>query len=106
MVEPIASKGHARKAPILFAAVTDATAREPSPFTAVCNMTLPIAVMEYCSPMGIPILQRLPIICNSGFHSSFLILKISNFFMINIRHKTPESPCESTVAHAAPSTPI
>ena len=42
---------------ILLPAVTDATATEPSEFTAVCKITLPMAVMDYWSPMGIPMPQ-------------------------------------------------
>ena len=36
-----------------------ATAMEPREFTAVCKITLPMAVMEYCRPMGMPMPQRL-----------------------------------------------
>ena len=39
---------------------TAATAMEPKEFTAVWSTTLPMAVMEYWSPIGIPILQRVP----------------------------------------------
>ena len=44
---------------ILLPAVTAATAMEPRELTAVCRITLPMAVMEYWSPMGIPIPQRI-----------------------------------------------
>ena len=59
MVDPRASKGQLRKIMILLPAVTAATAMEPREFTAVCKITLPMAVMEYCRPMGIPIPQRI-----------------------------------------------
>ena len=44
---------------ILLPAVTAATAMEPREFTAVCKITLPMAVMEYCRPMGMPMPQRI-----------------------------------------------
>ena len=59
IVEPSASNGQQQNMEIFPAAVTEATAVEPRPLTAVCRMTLPIAVMEYCSPIGIPMLHRL-----------------------------------------------
>ena len=45
----------------------------PSEFSAGCSTTLPIAVMEYWSPMGIPMPQRGRSILPSGFHSSCFI---------------------------------
>ena len=42
----------------MLAAVTAVTYAVPRPLTAVCTMTLPMAVMEYCSPMGRPITHR------------------------------------------------
>ena len=58
MVEPSASKGQQKNMPILLPAVMDATASEPKVLTALCKITLPMAVMEYCSPMGTPMPQR------------------------------------------------
>ena len=55
IVDPKASKGQHKNIEILLEAVTAATTRDPSPFTAVCKITLPIAVMEYCNPIGMPI---------------------------------------------------
>ena len=46
-MEPSASNGHTINIEIRLAAVIEATAMEPKPFTAVCSMTLPIAVIEY-----------------------------------------------------------
>ena len=59
MVDPRASKGQQKNMLILLPAVTAATAMEPRELTAVCRITLPMAVMEYCSPMGIPMLHRI-----------------------------------------------
>ena len=101
----MASKGQAKKLYIFPAAVTAATAPDPRVFTADCRITLPMAVMEYCSPMGIPMLQRLAIMWPSGLHSSLDMCRISNFFTIYNRHSRPETPWEITVAHAAPATP-
>ena len=61
MVEPMASKGQLKNILTFPEAVTDATAMEPREFTAVCMITEPMAVMEYCRPMGTPML-----------HSSFI----------------------------------
>ena len=59
IVEPSASNGQPQNMEILPAAVTEATAVEPRPLTAVCKITLPIAVIEYCRPIGIHMLHRL-----------------------------------------------
>ena len=82
MVEPMASKGQAKKLPILPPAVMAATAAEPKVLAAVCKITLPMAVMEYCSPIGTPMPHNTIIICPSTFHSSLWIRRISNFFTI------------------------
>ena len=60
----------------LFPVETAATAMEPRKFTAVCSTTLPMAVIEYWSPMGTPMPQRIFIRPQSGFRSSADILKI------------------------------
>ena len=39
---------------IVSPAVMAATAAEPKVLAAACRITLPIAVMEYCSPIGTP----------------------------------------------------
>ena len=72
----MASKGQAKNILILLPAVTDATAIDPKEFTAVCKMTLPMAVIEYCNPIGIPILQSILMDSQSGRHSSLDILRI------------------------------
>ena len=51
-------------------------------FTEVCRITLPIAVMEYCSPMGIPIPHSRSAYRFSSFQSSFSNRRMSNFFFI------------------------
>ena len=73
MVPPRASKGVQKNMLILLPVDTAATAMEPRELTAACKITLPMAVMEYWSPIGIPILQRVPSILPSGFHSPFFI---------------------------------
>ena len=55
MVEPNASIMAQKKHAILEPDVREATAALPKPLTAVCKITLPIAVMEYCNPIGSPI---------------------------------------------------
>ena len=106
IVEPSASNGQQLKPEIRPAAVTAATAWEPSEFTAVCKITLPIAVMEYCRPIGMPMLQSMIAWRPSNFISSFSNLRISYCFLIYKKHKIPEISWERTVAHAAPATPI
>ncbi len=100
----MASKGQARKPLIRPAAVTAATASEPRVLVALCRITLPMAVMEYCRPMGTPMPHRFPARCLSKAHSSLRIRRISNFFTINSRQHSPDTPWEITVAHAAPCT--
>ena len=73
MVPPSASNGQQKNMLTLLPVETAATAMEPKEFTAVWSTTLPMAVMEYWSPIGIPILQRVPSILPSGFHSPFFI---------------------------------
>ena len=50
MVEPIASNGQQNIILILFPAVIAATAIDPKELTAVCKITLPIAVIEIEAP--------------------------------------------------------
>ena len=83
-----------------------ATAVEPSEFTAVCSITLPIAVIEYWNPIGNPIMIRFLTYCLLSCRSSLVICKRVIFFIIYIRHRTPDIACDKTVANAAPKTPI
>ena len=82
MVEPMASKGQQKNMLTFPAAVTDATAADPREFTAVCKITEPMAVMEYCRPMGTPMLQSTLIWSVLILHSSLVICRISNFFIM------------------------
>ncbi len=102
----MASKGQARNPLIRPEAVTAATAPEPSVLVALWRITLPMAVTEYCSPMGTPMPHSILILWPSGLHSSRRIRRISNFFTMNSRQQAPDTPWEITVAQAAPCTPI
>ena len=106
IVCPSASIGQDTKLPSLFAAVTPATTVDPKPFTAAWITSVPIAVIEYCIPIGIPIAHKRIIYFGNGFHSSFVPRRIGKCFPIYHRQHNPEIPCASTVASAAPLTPI
>ena len=54
MVVPAASNGQVKSWLTLFAAVTAAMETAPRPFTAVCTTMVPMAVTEYCRPIGTP----------------------------------------------------
>ena len=54
MAMPQVSSGAATTLCTLLAAETAATALAPRPLTAPCRMMLPMAVMENCRPMGMP----------------------------------------------------
>ena len=56
---PIASKGVAKRFVTLEDEATAAMATAPRPLTAVCSKMEPMAVMEYCRPMGRPIISSL-----------------------------------------------
>ena len=55
IVAPIDSTGQLIKELMRCAAVTPATVKEPKPLTAAWMTSVPIAVTEYCSPIGMPI---------------------------------------------------
>ena len=78
----MASKGQVKNIFTLPAAVTEATARAPRVFTEVCRITEPMAVMEYCRPIGSPIPQSCRICMGFILHSCLVICRISNFFTI------------------------
>ena len=61
MVSPNVSNGCVKRAETLAPAVVAATIEEPRELTALCNKVEPIAVMENCSPIGIPIPRSLEI---------------------------------------------
>ena len=91
MVEPRASNGQQKNILIFVAAVIAATDIEPSPLTATCSTILPIAVIEYCNPIGIPIPHRIFMIFPFGAASSFVIRNTSYRFAMNIRQAMPET---------------
>ena len=80
------------------AAVMEATAAEPSPLTAACRITEPMAVMEYCRPMGTPMEQSVIMHGFRGLKSSRSRRRIGNFFAMKIRQAMPETSWEITVA--------
>ena len=103
---PRASKGVQKNMLILLPVDTAATAMEPRELTAACKITLPMAVMEYWSPMGMPMAQSTRIMSLSGFFSSPSILRTGNLWIMYARHRTAEIPWETTVARAGPPTLI
>jgi hypothetical protein len=54
MAIPKLSSGHITNILIRMAAVKAATQAVPSALFALCNMMLPMAVMENCNPIGTP----------------------------------------------------
>ena len=66
---------------------------------------LPIAVMEYCNPIGIPMVIHVSIFLPFNFISLRLSFNISNFLFISIRHNIPLTACDVMVAPAAPAHP-
>ncbi len=75
---------------ILLPAVTAATAMEPRELTAVCGITLPMAVMEYCSPMEFHVAQNLHIM---GIRPPLVIIHLKNgeFLFMYSRHRIPDT---------------
>ena len=65
-----------------------------------------MAVMEYCSPMGIPIRHSRPQQLRRKRRSSLLVWRMGYFFLMYTRQARPDTPWEITVARAAPATPI
>ncbi len=64
---------------ILLPVDTAATAMEPRELTAACKITLPMAVMEYWSPMGMPMAQSTGSCPCRAFFSSPSILEDREF---------------------------
>ena len=65
----------------------------------------PMAVMEYCRPMGSPMAQSALQASASGRPSSRVIRRMGKRFTIYTRHATPDTAWDTTVAMAAPATP-
>ena len=106
MPTPKASNAQQHRFDSFEPAVTAATAPEPSRFTDACRMTLPMAVIENCSPIGKPIFKRIFTCSRSSFASSRVKHNKRNRLRTNNRQQKPEMACEITVATAAPATPI
>ena len=69
-------------------------------------MTEPMAVMENCSPTGTPMPSSRRASAFRSRQSSFSMRKTSKCFRIYHTHSSPEPSCETTVAIAAPATPM
>ena len=67
-------------------------------------MTLPMAVMEYCSPMGRPMTHSSRARLQSQRQSPFSIFSTGKPRHIRTRHPTPAMAWERMVAKAAPNT--
>ena len=106
MVVASASKMQEKKLYSLPPAEMAATAMVPRPFTAVCIITEPMAVMENCKPMGtpMPISRRAKI--GRKRRSSFCMRRMGKRFTSMMTHPTPEASWLMMVASAAPATPI
>ena len=78
MAVPVLSSGTLMRFWVLPAAVTAATAVEPSWLTALWIMTLPTAVIVHCRPMGRPMAESWRQSAASGRLSPGCILSIVN----------------------------
>ena len=78
MAVPTLSIGTVSSPWVLPAAVTAATAVLPSTLTAHCMMTLPMAVMLHCRPIGTPMPSRRMLAFFEKARSSFSIFSTSN----------------------------
>ena len=105
MAVPTLSSGTVRMFMVLLPAVTAATAVEPSILTALCKITLPMAVMLHCNPMGTPMPIRRRQALLQRTYSLPSIRSTENRRQRNQRLRRPEIACDRSVASAAPSTP-
>ena len=64
----------------------------------------PIAVIEYCNPIGSPIPSKFLTMDDFITLFSFSICNTVKRFLMSIRHKMPLIPCDTIVARAAPAT--
>ena len=106
MAVPMLSSGTVSRFIVLLAAVTAATAVLPSTLTAHCMITLPMAVMLHCRPIGTPMPIRRTQARLLTAHSPFCMCSTSNFRHRNAKLTTPEIAWEISVASAAPRMPI
>ena len=79
MAVPTLSSGTVSRFWVLLPAVTAATAVLPSTLTAHCMITLPMAVMLHCRPIGTPMPSRRILAFFEKARSSFSIFSTSNF---------------------------
>ena len=96
---------------IFLAAVCATIISCPSLFIAVCKVSEPIFISELIKPIDMPALSIFLSICLSAsdlspMKSSVFTLSTSYFFTIYIQHMIKAMVCASTVASAAPRTPI
>ena len=69
-------------------------------------LALTLPVMENCRPTGTPIPSKRSASALRNFQLSFSIRSTSKCFFIYQTQSTPETACDTTVAMAAPATPI
>ena len=105
MVEPIASRGQDRKMDTLLAAVVAVTYMVPSTFTELWSMTLPMAVMENCRPMGTPSDSRFQMRRQLQPQSPLCIFSTSKPRQTFHKLPKPATNWLMVVAKAAPNTP-
>ena len=74
---PRLSSGHIKNILMRMAAVKAATQAVPNALLALCNMILPIAVIENCNPIGTPIYINLRARAPLNFRSSGVPRNIS-----------------------------
>ena len=73
--------------------------------TDACSTMEPMAVIEYCNPVGTPMPMSLFTQVLSSFQSR-RVRTIRSQWRMYLTHSSEETACEITVAHAAPSTPM
>ena len=105
MVAPMASSGQERNKDTLSAAVIAVTYMVPSTFTELCSITLPMAVMENCSPMGSPRDKRFQMRRQDQAQSLFFSRSTSKPRHTFRRLPKPARNWLRVVAKAAPNTP-
>ena len=91
---------------ILLAAVNAATSVDPRMLRDDWTIIVPIAVMEYWSAIGIPIRSWIPRSEPDRCQSSLCRRRAGTAFTMYPRQRSPDIPCEMTVATAAPAVPM
>ena len=75
-------------------------------FTALCMMTLPMAVMLHCKPIGRPMPSSRALMARSGRVSPGCIRSMVKRRSMYTKLATPEMAWDRSVASAAPNTPM